>query len=87
MVTWEQIDLNRVSARLARRFGSRPPVGYLRGKTAMRDALATDLECSAVDAEALIDTLESRGFLRFDGDPSQRSEADAPWLIETGRQE
>ncbi|MDQ3266464.1 MAG: hypothetical protein M3Y59_22905 [Myxococcota bacterium] len=57
------------------------PVGYLRGKAMMRDALVDRKRISQMEAEDLIDTLESNGYLHFLGDPSQRSVADSPWEI------
>ncbi len=57
------------------------PVGYLRGKAMMRDALVDRKRISQMEAEELIDTLESNGYLHFLGDPSQRSVADSPWEI------
>jgi hypothetical protein len=90
MADWqsiEEVDLEQVSERLRGMFEHNPPHGYLRGKTAMRDAVEAALHCSELEAEELVDTLESRGFLRFDGDPSERSEADSTWLIETDREE
>jgi hypothetical protein len=77
----ERTDLRRIGRALVRVFGRHPPVGYLRGKTAMRDALVSELGVSALEAEELIDTLEMRGLIRFDGDPSRRAEADAPWQL------
>lgn len=83
----EEIDLDAVSESIARLFGHRPPVGYLRGKAVLRDAVEQALGCSALQAEEIVDTMESRGFLRFEGDPSERSEAEAPWIIDTEREE
>jgi len=57
------------------------PVGYLRGKSLMRDALVDHKKISLMEAEDLIDTLESNGYLHFLGDPTQRSVADSPWEI------
>jgi len=39
--------------------------GYLEGKTLLRDRLLSLLDCSELQAERLVDTLETRGFLRF----------------------
>lgn len=77
----EEIDLLRVSRDLRRDFQNDPPLGYLRGRTLIRNRLAERLRCSALEAEELVDTLESRGFLHFNGDPSARSEADTTWSI------
>ena len=43
--------------------------------------LAHELHCSDVEAEQLVDTLEMHGFLRFAGDPSERSEAHSRWDV------
>ncbi len=59
-------------------------VGYLRGKALMRDALIDTRGYSALQAEELVDTLEARGFLRFEGDPSERSVADSHWALGAG---
>lgn len=82
MVAIEDVDLARLAEDLRRYFWSDPPVGYLRGRTAFREAIVERLGCSEVEAETLVDTLEARGFLRFDGSPARRSEADAPWIID-----
>ena len=90
MADWrsiDEVDLRQVSTQLGHLFEHHPPHGYLRGKTAMRNALEEALDCSELQAEELVDTLESRGFLRFDGDPSHRSEADSTWAIEPNREE
>lgn len=77
----EEMDLLRVSRELRHDFQNDPPLGYLRGRTLLRNHLAERLNCSALEAEELVDTLESRGFLHFNGDPSARSEADSTWSI------
>jgi len=83
----DEIDLAALAEELRRFFYSDPPVGYLRGKTAFRDALVQAHGCSSTQAEELVDTLEARGFLRFGGDPNRRSEADTPWDIDATRAE
>jgi hypothetical protein len=83
----EEIDLATLAEDLRRFFYTDPPVGYLRGRTAFRDAIVQKLGCSSIEAEDLVDTLEARGFLHFAGDPQQRSEADAPWDIDSSRPE
>ena len=45
--------------------------GYVAGKTRLRDALVSGLQCSLAQAELLIDTLEARGQIHFE-------EQDAP---------
>jgi hypothetical protein len=75
----DEVDLAALMDGLRRDFGGEPPVGYLRGRTALRDAVARRLGCSALEAEELVDTLESRGFLHYPGDATGRSLADQPW--------
>ena len=75
----EDLDLAQITQELKAALGPGEPVGYLRGKSLMRNALVHDKGFSELEAEELIDTLELRGFLRFLGDTSERSEADARW--------
>ncbi|MHB1846474.1 MAG: hypothetical protein ACYCWW_16755 [Deltaproteobacteria bacterium] len=80
----EQLDLREVVATLRDRTPLGSPVGYLRGKSYFRDLTAAALGCSMQRAEELVDTLEMRGYLRFQGDPSDRSRAETPWEITVG---
>jgi hypothetical protein len=75
----EQVDLAVVAAFLQRRLGPRPIEGFVPGRTLMRDAVVTELSCSVLEAEALIDTMIGRGFLRFAG---AESDLDGTWTIE-----
>lgn len=75
----DDIDLRKLTSELRDALGPAEPLGYLRGKALMRDVLVERKGFSALEAEELIDTLESRGFLRFLGDPSERSIADSHW--------
>lgn len=77
----EDLDLRQLTEDLKQALGHGEPVGYLRGKSMMRDVLVQMKGFSELEAEELVDTLELRGFLRFLGDPSERSVADAPWEI------
>jgi hypothetical protein len=77
----EDLDLRQLTAELKHKLGPGEPVGYLRGKSLMRDMLVDMKGFSEYEAEELIDTLELRGFLRFLGDPTERSIADAHWEI------
>jgi len=77
----EDLDLQQLTADLKNTLGPGEPIGYLRGKSLMRDVLVHMKRFSELEAEELIDTLELRGFLRFLGDPSERSVADAHWEI------
>lgn len=77
----DDLDLQQLTADLKSRLAPGEPVGYLRGKALMRDMLVRMKNFSELEAEDLIDTLEMQGFLRFLGDPSERSIADAHWEI------
>ncbi|HEX8436957.1 hypothetical protein [Archangium sp.] len=77
----DDLDLRQLTAELKHRLAPGEPVGYLRGKSLMRDLLVHMKDFSEYEAEELIDTLELRGFLRFLGDPTERSVADAHWEI------
>jgi hypothetical protein len=76
----ESIDLAALAAKLAATFGGSAPEGYVRGRTTLRDAVAAHLGCSALMAENLVETMISRGWLRFDGDPTVASEG-GRWVI------
>jgi hypothetical protein len=77
----EDLDLQQLTADLKNALGPGEPVGYLRGKSLMRNVLVDLKGFSELEAEELIDTLELRGFLRFLGDTTERSVADAHWDI------
>ncbi len=81
LVPVEEVDLSALVADIRRDFGNDAPVGYLRGRTALRDAVVRRLGCSALEAEELVDTLESRGFIHYPADPASRSLADVPWEL------
>jgi hypothetical protein len=75
----DDIDLQQLTEELHETLHHGEPVGYLRGKALMRDALVHRKAFSELEAEELIDTLELRGYLHFLGDPTERSEADSHW--------
>jgi hypothetical protein len=77
----EEVDLAELTESLRRELRPGEPVGYLRGKSLMRDVLVARSGYSVLEAEELVDTLEMRGYLRFLGDPSERSVADSHWAI------
>jgi hypothetical protein len=77
----DDLDLQQLTAQLKSALAPGEPVGYLRGKSLMRDMLVSMKGFSELEAEELIDTLELRGFLRFLGDPTERSIADSHWDI------
>jgi len=67
----EEIDLTELRRQLAARFGKAPPAGYVRGKGDLRAAVVAILKCSELEAEQLVDTLESRRLIRYQGDPAE----------------
>ncbi len=80
----EDVDLRLLATRLRERANREEPEGYLQGKSTMRDLVESLLGCSALEAEDLVDTLEARGYLRFEGNPAERAEAAAYWQIDPG---
>lgn len=78
----EDLDLQALTDDLQRSLHHHGPVGYLRGKSLMRDLLVAEKGFSQLEAEELVDTLELRGFLHFLGNTSERSVADAGWDID-----
>ncbi len=77
-----QVDLEELAAKIRQLIPpGDPPVGYLRGRSYFRDLLSHELGLSELEAEDLVDTLEMNGYLRFSGDPAERSQADARWEI------
>ena len=58
----EQIDLATVTRQLRRRCGE-VVVGFVEGRTVLRDALVDQLDCSQLEAEDLVETLIARGFV------------------------
>ncbi|HEY6098720.1 MAG TPA: hypothetical protein VIW03_04785 [Anaeromyxobacter sp.] len=79
----EDIDLLEVAERIRRHIPmGEPPVGYLRGRSYFRDVVVHEFDCSELEAEELVDTLEMNGYLRFTGDPSVRSRAESRWEVD-----
>jgi hypothetical protein len=78
----EETDLGGIASDLRRSFADRPPTGYLLGKTAFRDAIVKKLDCSALEAEQVVDTMIARGFLRYQGSPSEAIDGRQPWAID-----
>jgi hypothetical protein len=81
MNTLESADLGEYTECLRLLFDGRPPVGYLMGKTAMRDALAETANCTLHEAELLVDQLEAHGFVSFEGDPGSRRSPIGRWKL------
>ena len=77
----EETDLAQVASDLSGIFAGNPPAGYLLGRTALRDAVAAQLACSQLEAELIVDTMISRGFLRYEGAPATEVDDMQPWTI------
>jgi hypothetical protein len=63
----ESIDLAVLTRRVRAALPS-PPRGPITGRTEIRDAVGTILGCSALEAEAIVETMIGRGFAVFDAD-------------------
>jgi hypothetical protein len=77
----DDVDLAQLADALKRTFENSPPIGYLLGRTALRDAVVDHLRCSLLEAEQLVDTMVSRGFLQYQGAPAEKIDDLEPWLI------
>ena len=64
----DPLDLSEVAAELKSRIRPRPS-DYVRGKTKLRDEVMSLLECSALRAEHVVDSMVKDGFARFDQHP------------------
>ncbi len=79
----EDLDLADLADRIRVHVAdAEPPVGYLRGRSYFRDVVAHLLDCSDVEAEDLVDTLQVNGYLHFEGNPAERSQAQSRWRID-----
>jgi hypothetical protein len=82
MLSVEEIDLAALAAAVRERLGSPLHGSYLRGRTLIRDAIATHLGCSAYEAEQLADTLELQGYISFPHLPDDTHPSDRRyWMI------
>lgn len=80
----EDVDLAELTSRLQARLGGAAPVGYLDGRTALRDAVTEELGCSELEAEEIVDTLVAQGFVHYEGNPSAAIDDDRGWSIRGG---
>jgi hypothetical protein len=80
-VLLEEVDLAELTASLRTRLGGAAPVGYLDGRTVLRDAVAEELCASDLEAEEIVDTLVERGFVRYQGDPRAALDDASVWLL------
>ncbi len=78
----DDVDLAELANALREKAPPGEPKGYLRGKATLRDLVVSILGCSELEAEDLVETLELRGYLRFEGNPAERSQAYSQWAID-----
>lgn len=74
--------------RLKSRFQLQGPIGYLCGKSKIRNAVADELNCSLADADQIVEQLEERGYLTYNGYTYSVDKIPETWEIlppETGR--
>ena len=71
----EEVDLADLAQSLQAELAGKGIPGYLEGRTALRDFVMNALGSSELRAEEIIDTMVSRGYLRFSGDPQGSSPA------------
>ena len=77
----EDVDLAELTAAIRNRFAGAGPMGYLAGRTALRDAVSLELGCSDLQSETLVDTLVERGFVRYEGDPGAAIDDGRGWAL------
>lgn len=58
-----------------------PPRGYLQGRTRMRNAIADHTGCSLARAEELVEELEARGHLVYEGDTYSPERISSSWSV------
>lgn len=78
----EDIDLADLAETLEGSLTNIPVAGYVEGKTALRDMVVSELCCSELEAEQVVDTMVASGFLRFSGDPLGPSD-DGVWRVDS----
>jgi hypothetical protein len=64
-------DPDELTRTLARLFSKEPPIGFIVGRTMVRNAVTDLLECSQLEAEEIVDTLILRGKLVFERRPHE----------------
>ena len=57
------VDLSALAIRIHHRIGA--PLGYVPGRTRIRNAIVDLLSCSELEAEELVAQLENRGFISY----------------------
>ncbi len=78
----ERTDEPTARAALRRRFaGDTPPLGYVTGKTQMRNAIAEQTGCSLAHAETLLERMEQKGEISYEGDHFSAERFPASWKV------
>jgi hypothetical protein len=77
----ETVDLAALVERMRTRAPNAPIGDYLVGKTWFRDIVVSELGCSELEAEQIVDTLILRRLLIYSGDPQSASTLGA-WHLE-----
>ncbi len=75
-------DYTRICSLLHSRFSHDPPRGYVVGKTRMRDLLVSELGVQVSQAERIIDRLEQRGALTYEGSSERVDSRRDTWRID-----
>jgi hypothetical protein len=65
MINPESVDLARLTAAFARRVPEPAREGFVVGRTNLRDCVISETSCSEVMAEQLVETMVTRGFIRY----------------------
>jgi hypothetical protein len=77
----EEVDLEWLSEAVANRVPPHQMQEFIEGKTAIRDGVAEELDCSMMVAEQVVETMISRGMLRFMGDPRKAADTHGTWRL------
>ena len=83
----EELDLAWLSEAVANRVSPHLMQEFIEGKTAIRDGVAEELDCSMMVAEQVVETMISRGMLRFVGDPKKAADTHGTWTLRTHRRD
>jgi hypothetical protein len=83
-ITIEDVDLASLTEAIRCSLGEHLEANYLRGKAVLRDAVVARLGCSMYEAEKLVETLESQGYVRFPH-YADRTHPAGRWPWEIGR--
>jgi hypothetical protein len=60
---------------------AQPQVDFDEGRRALRSALATQLDCSADEADGLLDELERGGYLRYAAEGRSIGGTPGQWIV------